>query len=349
LVHRQICKDQGIKGYPTTKVYPKGTSKDGIPMKYYKLNAMTLVDTLGAAPVDDANEIDEKEVTEPEKMEIEASPTNLNDRPAFMKRKLNEVFSDAYLSFHTAMKTAVFIDASGTLTKGKQSVLKSWLQTTQRVLPPWKIHALLEALLGGPNREFASVIATEEAFQAILDAHPPRTLEYSAACQLHESPYTCGLWTLFHILTVGVVEFNSAIINTDVSKDMQLNSQVVSKLIRDFVQHFLLCDACVQHFVGEYDACAYSRCKRLGDERHPGTSDDWKELSLWLLETHNGVNVRLQQDRLGTTPATLEQEQQVMWPLATDCPNCWLQTRGASTASRYNHAVMYNYLRLVYW
>jgi Erv1 / Alr family len=327
-------------------VYPKGTSHQGIPVKYYELNVMTLGKTLGVATVDDGNEIHPQGVNS---IETEASSTNVNNTPAFMKRRPKEIFLDAYLSFHTAMKTAIFIDATGILTKEKQSVLNSWLQTLQRVLPPWEIHTLLEALLGGPDRDRTAIIITEEAFQAVLDAHPPWTREYSAACQLHKSPYTCGLWTLFHILTVGVVEFNTVIVNPDASKDTQLNTQAVSKLIRDFVQHFLLCDSCVQHFVKEYDACAYNRCTRLNDGQKQGKPDEWKELPLWLLDTHNGVNIRLQQERMGTTQATVEQQQQVMWPPVTDCPNCWLQIGKPVTAPKYQHTMMYNYLRLVYW
>ncbi|CAB9522177.1 Sulfhydryl oxidase 1 [Seminavis robusta] len=366
--HKDICRDQGIKGYPSLKIFPKGTSRTGIKMNPYQLNVVNLHKALGVTAVDQASpttsdtsttktEPQEKQSTqatdkEPVKQESVSSSETLitvsssnNQKPPFLPRQPTELFTDAYMSFHTAMKTAVFMEAGGKISPNKKKVLGRWIKLMHQVLPPWRIHNLLEGLLGQSRQKFS-----EQAFMQVLDQYPPpENAEYSIACQLHESPYTCGLWTLFHIMTVGVVEFNTAAADPTGRFDVQ----DVSQLLRDFVQHFLLCDECTQHFTQEYDACSYDRCTRLkknsGEQAEQQQLDDWKELALWLLETHNGVNLRLALERITAPLFTSAAQQSVMWPQVTDCPTCWLEAGGSETAKMYNKTMMWDYIRLTYW
>jgi Erv1 / Alr family len=150
-------------------------------------------------------------------------------------------------------------------------------------------------------------------------------------------------------MTVGVVEFNSRVINEDANKYVILNAPTVADVLRYFVKHFLLCEVCKNHFLEEYDACKYDRCNRFPPKEIRGELKDWKQLPLWLLETHNGVNVRLQSERAGGVTLSSAQQQNVMWPPTSDCPRCWLEQNGAASATRYNQTVMYEYLRLTYW
>ena len=364
LVYREICSTQKINSYPSLLVFKKGTSK-GTRLKFTELHPMSLIKTLGVSTVDDYWEEKEEELAERSQgADMSTRTKELSALPAFLMRSPQEIFSDAYLSFHTAMKTSIFMEEGGgaAIPKARQYVLQNWLDLLQKVLPPWRIHDLLGALLGGQaagvkNTAFVANIETEEKWNAILDQYPPRQTEFSRACRQHESPYTCGLWTLFHIVTVGVVEFNSDIANREHDRFHVFNNQVVAKMIKEYVEHFLLCDACTTHFIEEYDACMYDRCTRLSD-KHAGNLDAWKELPLWLLETHNGVNVRLQQERFEdlyqknqSLPArpTEEQEQSVMWPSVQECAACWLEHNGTESLKKYNHFMMSKYLRLVYW
>ena len=100
------------------------------------------------------------------------------------------------------------------------------------------------------------------------------------------------------------------------------------------------------HFIHEFDSCSYDRCNRLVDKksREYGIKE-WKELPLWLYETHNGVNVRLRKERIerqdeepGTTTSF-----QVMWPPLDRCSYCWL------SQGRWDEDVIYEYLKSQYW
>lgn len=346
-VHRNICKEQKITGYPTVKIF-KANSNVGKKLRYYELHPETLVKNLGIEAVND-NWFAGKKTTNAESPKTQQPAADGEEKPAFMARRSEELFADAYLSFHTAMKTAVFLDESNKLGEEKEKTLRNFLTLLERVLPPWRIHNLLESLLGGVERDFKKSIKTEDKWMAILDQHPPQTTEYSPACKLHDSPYTCGLWTLFHIMTVGVVEFNSRIINAQANKFVILKLQSVSDLLRFFVQYFLLCEECTNHFLQEYDACSYDRCNRLPPKEITGALNNWKQLPFWLLETHNGVNVRLQAERADGAKMSAGQQQSVMWPPVSDCPQCWLEQNGADSAKRYNETMMYDYLRLTYW
>lgn len=372
--HRKLCSQQKIRSYPSLKLFKKGSS-DGKPFRYTELHPMTLVKIFGVSVVDDYWEDEEKELVKEEEKAVASSKllssnlagstTKESSQPkdGFWVRSPQEVFSDAYLSFHTAMKTSLFVEEGGgaAIPKARQYALQNWLDLLQKVLPPWRIHELLGALLGGnagvKNKGFAKNIGTEETWAAILDQYPPRQTEWSSACRQHALPYTCGLWTLFHIVSVGVVEFNSDIANKEHDRFNVFNNEVVSRIIKEYVQHFLLCDECSNHFVEEYEACKYDRCDRLSD-KGAGKKDDWKELSVWLLETHNGVNLRLQEERFQekhqldvSAPAspTIAQQQSVMWPTLQECPNCWLERNGTISLKKYNHSMMYRYLRLIYW
>jgi Erv1 / Alr family len=125
---------------------------------------------------------------------------------------------------------------------------------------------------------------------------------------------------------------------------------IVSIMLREYIHHFFLCEECSTHFVQAFDACEYNRCNRLKQE-HPSLVE-WTELPMWLLEFHNGVNVRLQAERLERQgrdqAATIEEQQDVLWPPAKECPTCWIHPmKGA--ASDYNSTIMYRYIRLIYW
>lgn len=337
-VYRDICKKETIQGYPSIKIY-KANSNKGMLLKYWQLHPQTVVKMLGIEVVQD--DWKEEENHRPSK-----APQPVDEaKPPFLDRRPTEVFGDAYLSFHEAMKTAVFLEENSVLAEDKITALKKWLTELQMTLPPWRIQTLLEALLGGPTQNFTASIEKEDTWQAILDRHPPRSTEYSAACQLHESPYTCGLWTLFHIMSVGVVEFNRGIIHEEGARIFNLED--TTKSLRDFVQHFLLCEVCTDHFLHDYDTCQHERCNRFHDPHKVG-EEHWRELPFWLLETHNAVNVRLQSEQKGRV-TTAREQQTVMWPPVSNCPQCWPIHRGSFSAKQYNQTMMYNYLRLTYW
>jgi len=154
--------------------------------------------------------------------------------------------------------------------------------------------------------------------------------------------YTCGLWQLFHIITVGVVEWNLMIQSDDGSRIVDTASSALT--IRNFVEHFFGCDVCRLNFVNAYDSCFLNRCHRLIPDE---TLESWIQLPVWLWEMHNAVNVRLLKEKYereyhGRIP-TLEEEHAVQWPSRKECPRCWSDEGG------WDDMIIYKFLRVEYW
>jgi hypothetical protein len=192
--------------------------------------------------------------------------------------------------------------------------------------------------------------------QQVLRMHPAHATEWSSSCLKHDAGYTCGLWQLFHIMSIGIVEWNQAVPSTRESEDLIQPPMGVADALRNYVADFFLCDSCRTHFLKEYEACDHDRCNRLMDHQKGGTPSDWIELPLWLFETHNGVNVRLRKERIadynnnnnnngGVGAGKKEEttEQDVLWPPKTKCPQCWLSD------GRWDEHMVYLYMRLEYW
>ena len=102
--------------------------------------------------------------------------------------------------------------------------------------------------------------------------------------------YTCGLWQLFHIMSVGVVEYNKHhhhgslddLIATRRASETLRNCKLVvvdcylyfcachvyHRLIFSLssfpslldIDHFFQCDVCRMNFLSMYDTCAVSLC-----------------------------------------------------------------------------------------
>lgn len=125
--------------------------------------------------------------------------------------------------------------------------------------------------------------------------------------------YTCGLWTLFHTLTV-----NAA----------QLPGNVGPKVLRamhGYIKHFFGCTNCSQHF---QDMAARNRIFDVKEN---------DKAILWLWISHNEVNLRLAGD------VTEDPEHpKIQFPSVTQCPECRL-ARGA-----WNLPEVYEYLQKLY-
>lgn len=83
--------------------------------------------------------------------------------------------------------------------------------------------------------------------------------------------YTCGLWTVFHCLSVGATQHSfTASIDTLLA-------------IRGYVEHFFGCKNCARHFLL---VAATTTDSSLADHGAAGPM-------LWLWQTHNAANARI--------------------------------------------------------
>lgn len=175
----------------------------------------------------------------------------------------------------------------------------------------------------------------------VIEEYPPPNTVWSMSCWRGEPDvgYTCGLWELFHVITVGVVDYNRAA----AFAGHRLATEAVARTIRDYVDQFFGCEICRRNFVTAFDACAHQRCARLLLNA-TSAEKDWIQLPLWLLETHNAVNVRLQAEkavREHRPKPTRPEEISATWPPVKDCPLCWQN-------EVLNDELVYKYLKLEY-
>lgn len=125
--------------------------------------------------------------------------------------------------------------------------------------------------------------------------------------------YTCGLWTLFHVLTVNA------------ARKPGYEAPHVLRAMHGYVKHFFGCTECSQHFQ------AMAARNRLFDVKENDKA------VLWLWISHNEVNLRLAGD-VTEDPA----HPKIQYPSVTNCPDCRL-SRGA-----WNLPAVFEYLQKIY-
>lgn len=134
--------------------------------------------------------------------------------------------------------------------------------------------------------------------------------------------YTCSLWLIFHMLTVGEYQKSSPV---------RVRPNHVLLTMRDYITRFLGCSVCGDNFKKETKNMRESLTQRNSSV-------------LWLWETHNKVNERLNNEKT-TARRTLAD---VIYPSRKICPNCYpadsehniIQLDGLS----WNHTEVLSYL-----
>ncbi|KAG7341656.1 Erv1 / Alr family protein [Nitzschia inconspicua] len=349
--NKSICKDQNVKGYPMTKFFPPH-SINGTDISPFSLHPHDIMRKVGVSVQQDINP--QNSFNTDTKLEI-SSERNMNSHvrgqqqhrrnepaevgikaPYFLQRSRAEALQDAHLSFEFAMKTAVYT-SDGPLPKEKQDVLKPFLRILQKTLP---VTMSVQPLLNDLLKNFDMLVKGDDQLNTILERHPAPFKKWSESSTLHGTGYTAGLWTLFHIMSVGLVEWNQMVLDDD---QLLVPSEVADHL-RSYIEHFFQCDVCRLNFMSEYDSCSHDRCNRLISKRK-GTLNQYIEFPLWLFETHNDVNTRLRKERieLHDEPESLTTEADVMWPPLSACPRCWL------AEGRWDENAVFKYLHASYW
>jgi hypothetical protein len=321
-MHKSICQDQNVRGFPTLKWFDAGNST-GNTVRHGGLTAEDLIEKY---LLSNDNRPDEplahkKRVTP---VIIEEADWKANRPAAEFELKKDTTHALDFTFRHSIFMT------HGPLTLERSAVLNQWLRLLQKVLPDTmtKARKQVDTLLD----QFDDAVSTEERFRSILGKED--RVVWSNACA--NGGYTCGLWELLHLVTFGVVAWNE-------KSDNGIATSHAAEILKDFIGEYFTCDECRVNFLKMYDACEFDRCNRLNDDSTPGGQDEWKQLPLWLWETHNDVNVRLHMERSQKSVLSDVDKMKVQWPSRDQCRDCW---NGDGT---WNEEIVYNYLRSYYW
>ncbi|XP_064310584.1 sulfhydryl oxidase 1 [Phalacrocorax carbo] len=164
--------------------------------------------------------------------------------------------------------------------------LDSWLRNwTEPELPR---SVLKEAVKNNRDASHPAVLPTNVTWVGCQGSEP------------HFRGYPCGLWTVFHLLTVQAVQSGP---------DKELPLEVLNTM-RCYVRHFFGCQECAQHF----EAMAAESMDQVAGR---------EEAVLWLWSHHNEVNARLAG---GDTEDP--KFPKLQWPPPDMCPQCHKEEQG---------------------
>merc|ERR1712151_1088057 len=98
--------------------------------------------------------------------------------------------------------------------------------------------------------------------------------------------YTCGLWELLHIVTIGASERYFA----GYVDGYKVSTKDAGHTIRNFILNFFACSQCRKNFITMYDNCGFDHCTKLTNDEPPKLNKDIAmKLPLWFWQVHNGV------------------------------------------------------------
>ena len=122
----------------------------------------------------------------------------------------------------------------------------------------------------------------------------------------HLRGYPCALWMLMHTLTVLTLPIEG---HTPSSQTIT-SYHALTILIR-FIRNFFSCEVCREHFI------------RMANNHTPSSMSASGDAVLWLWQTHNLVNARL--ERAGGGDPSYPKD---LFPSYTKCPYCYLKESG---------------------
>ena len=176
-----------------------------------------------------------------------------------------------------------------------------------------------------------------------------RNSQWSEACTHSERGlgYTCGLWDLFHILSIGASLHSHQLYGF--RSGYLTGSQHVAETIKRFIASFLACDVCRWNFVSSFENCGHDHCHRLAPVMPSLTLDSTqeKELALWLWETHNSVNARLMKENAEREDREVTEKELLAatFPSREMCFECWLDDK----MERHDKDAVFAFLQDRYW
>jgi len=164
------------------------------------------------------------------------------------------------------------------------------------------------------------------------------------------SGFSCGLWHIFHILTIGASREENQVYGFH--RGYNVSPFEVGATIRNFVKHFFSCEVCRTNFLDMYDNCGHDHCTRLittlpfiSHGMTEGKSS--KEAALWLWEVHNAVNIRLIGERAERDKRELSKAEKLAakFPGKAMCQTCWLD----DDMEKWDQEEVFLFLKDWYW
>ena len=265
-----------------------------------------------------------------------------------MRHPLYYIYMDAYRSLVFTLKTGIYTSSTKRLSEEKSDAFKSFLELLHLTMPSqWIGHDLVIHL---QNNFDIIVQSKHHLIHSLMEFQIQEDFSlWDYYCSHGTNPfngYTCGLWGLFHTMSIGMVEQQSSHFMTD--EKMLLSPRVAADIMYDFIHHFFACHVCRANFMKMYRSCGFQHCQRLTNATK-FSMNDAKEFSLWLWEVHNDVTMRTMTEYAEMDGRTISKEEMdaSKWPSVRICPNCWNINRDREMT--WNSNEIYSFLKIQFW
>jgi len=256
-----------------------------------------------------------------------------------------ELILDATLSLVVSLESGVYTSVDQNLSKTQKRALTDFLDLLSVSLPPeWGIHKMIDAL----RSKIDYISQGDTNLRNIIKKYPLPRRQWSKSCTVRNPHgFSCGLWKLFHVVTVGVAEHRGGL-NLIESEMMGLDTKTFSPIeaadtLRNYIENFFNCAKCRRNFLTKYDDCANNRrCDRLTDDEEDASTADWKELAIWLWEVHNEVSIDILKDN-AKEKLHVGDEIKVVWPNMGNCFMCF------TDEGTWDEEQVFKFLEKSYW
>jgi len=279
-------------------------------------------------------------------------------------------FHDAAASLIFLIRHSVFVNRDDHLDDVRALALKEFFELLDWTTPQaWNVRVgfVQDILINLP-----SIVSSSRQLTEIIDAHVSKPIfgaywgglkngseindtavpanKWTQGCNHQERSlgFTCGLWHLFHIITIGAAHHEHQLYGF--LSGYLTSPADVADIIARFIEHFFGCEICRRNFLDYYDNCGALHCERLpitipsfAGSNH---MEDF-ELALWFHEVHNHVSLRIMNETAQRQLRSLSQEekQAAIFPPDSLCTDCW-QDR---LKNDYRPDEMIRFLMISYW
>ena len=345
-VHHWVCVQNGVNRFPTFIAF-KADSSEPIPLN--QVTADSVAEAVGVR-LNAPNVMENKIETDEEGGDAYRPVDILGASLDGLARTRETVYKDAVMSFTHALKTEIYPrrekggQVGGPLDPVKREVFSDWIDLLYWTLPPtWILHTLINDI----RNNIDSVMVSEESLLLMVEKHNDvvngKHTTWSEQCSKGSDGvgYPCGLWSLLHIVSVGVMERHKAVLG---ARD-QVSTKYVARTMRNYIDHFFGCEACRQYFVDMFDNCGFGHCRRFKQPDKLPHPESWGQFALWLWEVHNDINVKILEAASKREGADVSRHKLnlALWPPAEECPTCKDEKGKWSTDAVLQH------LKKEYW
>ena len=363
--HHWLCKASSIQGYPIVRSYRRG-SADFHEVKRFTPQAMAAafgvqLEKIYSSTSNEFQDVDLRHYDEDVYDVLGAA------MDAYRRTK-KDVFHDACVSLLFALQFDVNVNVGtsddGTSRDERLETFSKWINLLYWSLPSsWKVNTLINDIRTNNDFNAISNDIISNTAEANKDAVlPDPSMLWTNSCQRRSRKsegYTCGMWSLFHIISIGVAEQHHAVIG---DTDM-VSTEYVADTFRRYINDFLGCQICKKNFnelykksCGKHEEGGCDRFKSrdrhiegkgINPQKDPNL-DYWRDLAMWLWEMHNSINLEVLYERKRVAggddaEATKEEMDKVVYPSTQNCPQC--RTRNGN----FNRNEVCKYLKAQHW